>query len=130
MVGAIANTETTRHTSGTKRRNGIIGFVAGGLLGGGGAASIGGGIGIAPMGTAVDIPFGALILLGVGVGGGVAALAAAAFGQSARSGTVGWNPPAVYSPWYWGAILLAGFVLIAYSVSYFRKLQSSPTSVQ
>ncbi|MBM3859987.1 MAG: hypothetical protein FJ395_10095 [Verrucomicrobia bacterium] len=122
MSRATYVTKEDRPIAGTKGRNAALGAAGGAVLGGGTAATVGGGIGVALMGTGVGIPFGALILLGVGLGAGAGGLAGAASGKSATTVVIVSNPLPLYSPWYWGAIIIAGILLMMFSVSYMRKL--------
>ena len=59
------------------------------------------------MGTGVGIPFGVLILIGVGLGAGVGALTGAAVGNSPHTIIV-----SSYSPWLWVPILLVGAIFV------------------
>ena len=125
MSHATCVTTETQSVPGTKGENAIVGAAGGAVLGGGAAAAVGGGIGIAVMGTGVGIPLGILILLGVGLGAGAGGLAGAATGKSAVTTVVVSDPFQLYSTWMWGAILIAGILLIIYSVSYLRKLHEA-----
>lgn len=125
MARASFVTQEQQSVPGTKGRNAAIAATGGAVVGGGAAAAVGGGIGIAAMGTGVGIPFGILILIGVGLGAGAGGLAGAASGKSASTMVIVSDPAPLYSPWAWGAILVAGILLLIYSVSYMRKLHES-----
>lgn len=123
MSRATYVTRETREISGTKGRNAAVGAAGGAVLGGGAAAAVGGGIGVVLMGTGVGIPFGGLILLGIGLGAGAGGLAGTASGKSATTEVIMSNQLPLYSPWYWGAIIIAGILVMMFSVSYMQKLR-------
>lgn len=113
------NIPRTEVTPGTKARNGAVG----GLLGAG--AGIGtwlvvGTVGLATGGAGIAVGLGVMTAIGA-VGGG---LAGTATGKSTTTQTwvetIVHNDPA-YNPWMWGAVLVAGLLLLTYGAAEMKR---------